>query len=112
MNKIKSLSKKVSHYLLVCFFYVSYVGYANASFSIGSGSGIFSKITTFFQAIVDFLGGPATLFVIFMCFASAIILWIMMPKNAAGAVGWLFRVCLGAIALFSIGTIVTYIKTF
>ncbi|EDL52202.1 hypothetical protein VSAK1_26620 [Vibrio mediterranei AK1] len=83
-----------------------------ASVSLGSNTGVFQKITNFFQSIVDFLGGTGTLFVIFISAAAAIILWIMAPKEGSAAIAWIFRVCIGAIGLFSLGTLITSLQGF
>ncbi|WP_051868224.1 hypothetical protein [Vibrio sp. ER1A] len=83
-----------------------------ASVSLGSNTGVFQKIGNFFQSIVDFLGGTGTLFVIFISAAAAIILWIMAPKEGSAAIAWIFRVCIGAIALFSLGTFMTWLQGF
>lgn len=86
---------------------------AHASVSLGGGgSGIFAKFTNFLQAIVDFLGGSGTLFVIFLSAAGAIFLWIVAPKAGGEALAWLFRVCIGGIGLFSLSLILTWLKGF
>lgn len=83
------------------------------SISLGSGGGgIFAKVGDFFQEIVDFLGGTGTLFVVFVAFCAGLALWIFAPKQAGTALGWVFRACIGAIALFSIGTLISWIQTF
>ncbi len=85
---------------------------AHASVSLGGGTGIFGKITAFFQTIVDFLGGAGTLFVIFIAAVAAICLWVFAPKQASESIAWLFRICIGAIALFSLGTLITWLRSF
>ncbi|MFA0249489.1 hypothetical protein AB4458_25530 [Vibrio sp. 10N.261.45.F1] len=85
---------------------------AHASVTLTGGSGVFQKFTSFFQTIIDFLGGSGTLFVIFLSAAAAIILWIIAPKAGSEALMWLFRVCMGAIGLFSLGLLITTLKAF
>ncbi|MCW8348739.1 hypothetical protein MD535_22375 [Vibrio sp. ZSDZ65] len=85
---------------------------AFARVSLGTSTGPFGQVVAFFQAIVDFLGGPGTLFVVFMALCCGIALWVFMPKQAGSALGWVFRGCIGAIALFSIGTVITWIQSF
>lgn len=100
---------KVYRYL---FLLACYPQLSHASISLGGSSGIFGKIASFFQTIVDFLGGPGTLFVVFLGAAAAIAMWVFMPKQASEAIAWLFRVCIGAILLFSLGTFITWLETF
>ncbi|MGR5299131.1 hypothetical protein ACPV5U_27420 [Vibrio mediterranei] len=83
-----------------------------ASVSLGSNTGVFQKIGNFLQSIVDFLGGTGTLFVIFISAAFAIFLWILVPKEGGAAIAAIFRVCIGAIALFSLGMVITWLKGF
>lgn len=86
---------------------------AHARVSIGSsGGGPFSKVGDFFQEIVDFLGGTGTLFVVFVAICAGIGLWVFIPKQAGTALGWIFRGCIGAIALFSMGTVITWLQSF
>ncbi|GEK16020.1 hypothetical protein [Aliivibrio fischeri] len=86
---------------------------AHARVSIGSGGGgPFSKVADFFQEIVDFLGGTGTLFVVFVAICAGIGLWVFIPKQAGTALGWIFRGCIGAIALFSMGTVITWLQSF
>ena len=86
---------------------------AHASVSLGGGgSGVFAKFANFLQEVVDFLGGTGTLFVIFMSAAGAIFLWVIAPKAGGEALAWLFRVCVGAIALFSLSLVITWLKGF
>ncbi len=92
---------------MVCYSQASY-----GAVSLGSSSGFFGKITSFFQTVVDFLGGAGTLFVVFIGASAAIFLWVISPKDASAAIAWLFRICIGAIALFSLGTFITWLGTF
>ncbi|HDY7818435.1 TPA: hypothetical protein RQK24_004150 [Vibrio vulnificus] len=86
---------------------------AYASVSLGGGgSGVFAQIANFFQEIVDFLGGTGAMFVIFLSFAGAIGMWVLMPKSASTAVAWAFRAAVGGILLFAMGTLISWIKTF
>lgn len=99
----------IYRYLLVL---VCYSQYSHASVSLGSSSGFLGKITAFMQSMVDFLGSAGTLFVVFVAASAAIGMWVFMPKQASEAIAWLFRICIGAIALFSLGTFLTWLKTF
>ena len=56
-------------------------GLALASVSLGTGTGIFAKVASFMQQIVDFLGGPGTLFVVFVASVAAIALWVFEPSK-------------------------------
>ncbi|GEM77219.1 hypothetical protein [Vibrio sagamiensis] len=88
---------------LVCF----------ASVSLGEGgTGPFAKVGKFFQDIVDFLGGTGSMFVIFLAFAGAIALWVLKPKEAGPAAAWALRACIGAICIFGLGTLITWVKSF
>lgn len=81
--------------------------------SLGSGgSGPFARIGDFFQEIVDFLGSSGTLFVVFCALCVGIGLWVSMPKQGGAALGFVFRACIGAIALFSLGTVITWLQSF
>ncbi|EGR2026318.1 hypothetical protein DYB89_14660 [Vibrio cholerae] len=93
--------------LLAC-----YSQFSHASVNLGSSTGIFGKFTSFFQTIVDFLGGAGTLFVVFIGASAAIGLWVFAPKEASVAIAWLFRICVGAILLFSLGTFITWLGSF
>ena len=75
-------------------------------------SGPLQKIGSFFQQLVDFLGGTGTMFVIFLSLVSGIALWIFSPKQGGAAIGWVFRACIGGIALFTIGTLLTWLQHF
>ncbi len=78
----------------------------------GSGTGIFAQLGNFLQEIVNFLGGTGSMFVIFLSFAGAIGMWVLMPKQASAAVAWAFRAAIGGICLFAMGTLITWIQTF
>lgn len=78
----------------------------------GGGTGIFAQIGNFLQEIVNFLGGTGTMFVVFLSFAGAITMWVLIPKQAGAAVAWAFRAACGAIALFAMATLVTWIQGF
>lgn len=79
--------------------------------TIQSAPGPFAKITSLFQNIVDFLGGGGTMFVVFVMMAGAIILWVSTPKNSGPAVAFMFRVACGALMLFSLGSVITYLQS-
>ncbi len=94
------------------FLYCMLATQAHASVSLGSSSGGFAKIAAFFQEIVDFLGGTGTLFVVFISAAAAIMLWIIAPQSGSAVMAWIFRVCVGAISLFSLATVMTWLQSF
>ncbi len=100
---------KIYRYILLL---ACYSQLSHASVSLGSSTGIFGKITGFFQQIVDFLGGAGTLFVVFIGASAAIGLWVFAPKQASEAIAWFFRICIGAILLFSLGTFITWLGSF
>ena len=52
------------------------------------------------------------MFVVFLSFAGAITMWVLIPKQAGAAVAWAFRAACGAIALFAMATLVTWIQGF
>lgn len=87
-------------------------GLALASVSLGTSTGIFGKVASFMQQIVDFLGGPGTLFVVFVAAVAAIALWVFEPSKGGAAIAWLFRVCIGAISLFGMGLLITWLRSF
>lgn len=86
--------------------------WATASVSLGSAPSGLAKIAAFFQDIVDFLGGTGTLFVVFISAAAAIMLWIVTPKSGSAVIAWIFRVGVGAIGLFSLGTVIAWLQSF
>ncbi|ENH7396018.1 TPA: hypothetical protein ACGVAX_004276 [Vibrio vulnificus] len=103
----------LSQRLMMCFIGLTLTPSSYASVSLGGGgSGVFAQITNFFQEIVDFLGGTGAMFVIFLSFAGAIGMWVLMPKSASTAVAWAFRAAVGGILLFAMGTLISWIKTF
>ncbi|MFA0012010.1 hypothetical protein AB4391_01490 [Vibrio lentus] len=61
---------------------------------------------------MDFLGGTGTLFVVFISAAAAIMLWIIAPQSGSAVMAWIFRVCVGAISLFSLATVMTWLQSF
>ncbi|MGL6262129.1 hypothetical protein [Vibrio sp. WXL210] len=90
---------------------LTHPAYANISLG-GSTTGVFGKMTKFMQDIVNFLGGAGTMFVVFLSFAGAIGLWVISPKSGGAAIAWAFRAGIGAIGLFGMATLLTWIKAF
>lgn len=88
------------------------VSTANAVSLDPPSSGPFARIGAFFQELVDFLGGTGTMFVVFCSLAVGIGLWVSIPKQGGAALGFVFRACIGAICLFGLGTLITWIKSF
>ncbi|MGF1903603.1 hypothetical protein [Aliivibrio salmonicida] len=103
---------KTTHVSLLLLPLFPALAYARSVDLGASGGGIFGPVADFFQEIVDFLGGTGTLFVIFVALVAGIGLWVFIPKQAGAAMGWVFRGCIGAIALFSIGTLITWLQGF
>ena len=77
-----------------------------------SGDGPFALVGDLLQQVVDFGGGPAVTFVVFISSVAAVGLWMMVPKEASKAVGWFFRVCIGAIVILNIALLITWWKGF
>ncbi|WP_133462471.1 hypothetical protein [Scandinavium goeteborgense] len=69
-----------------------------------------AKITAFMQNILDVAGGAGALFIAFVSAVAAIGLWIAAPKQGSTALAWVFRVCVGAIAIFNIALLFTWLQ--
>ena len=86
---------------------------ADNNVDIGSeGDGPFALVGDLLQQVVDFGGGPAVTFVVFISAVSAVCLWMMVPKEASKAVAWFARVCIGAIIILNIALVITWYKGF
>ncbi|CCN39720.1 conserved membrane hypothetical protein [Vibrio nigripulchritudo FTn2] len=108
MTTVKTFSKWYISLAVLISMPVSARGY-----SLGSGgTGIFAKFTKFMQDVVDFLGGPGVMALAFIGILAAVAIFIVKPKEGAAAAGWLGRVALGCIILFSVGTVVSWVQTF
>jgi len=84
---------------------------ADNNVDIGADSdGPFQLVGDLLQQVVDFGGGPAVIFVVFISSVAAVGLWMMVPKEASKAVGWFFRVCIGAILILNIALLITWWK--
>lgn len=106
MKNFKALMS--SFIVAICFTPLAF-----ATISLGApSSGPLASIGKFLQEIVDFLGGTGTLFVAFVGVFAGIAMWVMIPKNAGSAVAFIMRAMIGAIALFTLGLTITWLKTF
>lgn len=74
-------------------------------------SSFLQKITSWLQDVVDFVGGAGVLFIAFVSAAAGIGLWVIAPKSGSGALGWVFRACVGAIGLFNIALIISWLQS-
>ncbi|MGC3479823.1 hypothetical protein ACPTKW_27915, partial [Pseudomonas aeruginosa] len=64
------------------------------------------------QELVNFVGGPGVLFIVFISAAAGITLWVMAPKAGSAAVAWIARVCVGGIALFNLALLLAWYQGF
>lgn len=86
---------------------------ADNNVDIGADSdGPFALVGDFLQQVVDFGGGPAVTFVVFISACAAVGLWMVVPKEASKAVGWFFRICIGAIVILNLALLITWWKGF
>lgn len=75
-----------------------------------ANSSYLQKIITWMQDVMDVVGGAGTLFVAFVSACAAILLWIAIPKQSGGALAWVLRVCIGAIAVFNLALLFTWLQ--
>lgn len=75
-----------------------------------SDSSYLQKIINWMQEVMDVIGGAGTLFVAFLSACAAILLWVTMPKQSGGALAWIMRVCIGAIAAFNIALLFAWLQ--
>lgn len=68
--------------------------------------GFLQKFTSWMQDVVDFVGGAGVLFIVFVSAAACIALWVAVPKSGSAAMAWVFRVCIGGIALFNLALLI------
>ncbi len=102
-----------SRFSLLALFGAASAQAADNNVDIGAESdGPFALVGNFLQQVVDFGGGPAVTFIVFISAAGAVTLWMMVPKEASKAVGWFFRVCIGAIVILNIALVITWYKGF
>jgi len=69
-----------------------------------------NKAVQFFQSIVDTISGAGVLLVVFLSACAAIMLWIVVPKNAGGAMAFMARVAAGGIVLFNIALVIASLQ--
>ncbi|MCF5395296.1 hypothetical protein GIV96_25590 [Pseudomonas syringae] len=102
-----------SRFSLLALFGAASAQAADNNVDIGAESdGPFALVGNFLQQVVDFGGGPAVTFIVFFSAVGAVGLWMMVPKEASKAVGWFFRVCIGALLILNIALIITWYKGF
>ncbi|WP_330927116.1 hypothetical protein [Candidatus Sororendozoicomonas aggregata] len=107
------IGKLTQFYALFLLWFSNTVYGADEAVDIGAPTdGPLAKVGAFFQELVDFLGGAGVMFVVFMSAAAAVGLWVLVPKQAGQAIAWIVRVCIGALVLFGMGTLITWLKTF
>ncbi|HBO7987864.1 hypothetical protein [Pseudomonas aeruginosa] len=86
---------------------------ANNDVDLGSpGDGPLAAFAGFMQELVNFVGGPGVLFIVFVSAAAGIGLWVMAPKSGSAAVAWIARVCVGGIALFNLALLLAWYQGF
>ncbi|HGP7855798.1 TPA: hypothetical protein ACLU9F_005601, partial [Klebsiella pneumoniae] len=68
------------------------------------------KIINWMQEVMDVIGGAGTLFVAFLSACVAILMWIAIPKQSGGALAWVLRVCIGAIAVFNLALLFAWLQ--
>lgn len=73
-------------------------------------SSYMQKIINWMQEVMDVIGGAGTLFVAFLSACAAILLWVTMPKQSGGALAWIMRVCIGAIAAFNLALLFAWLQ--
>lgn len=73
-------------------------------------SSYLQKIITWMQDVMNVVGGAGTLFVAFVSACAAILMWIAIPKQSGGALAWVMRVCIGAIAVFNLALLFTWLQ--
>ncbi|WP_263147673.1 hypothetical protein [Pseudomonas sp. RIT-PI-AD] len=85
----------------------------NNDVDLGSpGDGPLAAFAGLMQALVDFVGGPGVLFIVFISAAAGIGLWVVAPKSGSQAVAWIARICVGGIALFNLALLLTWYQGF
>ena len=75
-----------------------------------SDSSYLQKIINWMQEVMDVIGGAGTLFVAFLSACVAILMWIAIPKQSGGALAWVLRVCIGAIAVFNLALLFAWLQ--
>lgn len=91
--------------------YAGIASAANNDVSLPSPNQSFlQKITSWGQDIIDVVGGAGVLFIVFISAAAGIGLWVAVPKSGSAALAWVFRVCIGGIALFNIALLIAWFQ--
>lgn len=109
-QKVKSTAGKFTLSSIVYLY--THAALAANDVSLPSPSASFlQKITSWLQDVVDFIGGAGVLFIAFVSAAAGIALWVLAPKSGGAALGWVFRACVGAIGLFNIALIISWLQS-
>lgn len=74
--------------------------------------GPLAAIGGFMQAVIDFVGGPGVLFIVFVSAAAAVGLWVAAPKAGGTAIAMLMRVLVGGIVVFNIALLISWLQGF
>ena len=83
----------------------------NNDVDLGSpNDGPLQKIGALMQQIVDFLGGPGVLLVAVLGFVLAYFMWVVIPKSAGPAIGLVGRALTGAVVMFNIALLFSWIQ--
>ncbi|HBO3339667.1 hypothetical protein V4W63_09685 [Pseudomonas aeruginosa] len=83
----------------------------NNDLDLGSpNDGPLQKVGALMQQGIDFLGGPGVLFVAFLGFVIAYFLWVVVPKSSGPAIALLGRALTGAVVMFNIVLLFTWIQ--
>lgn len=76
------------------------------------GDGPLAKVGAIMQEVVDFLGGPGVLCVVFIGLVAAWALWVVVPKSGGAALGWVARAVAGGVMVFNIALFFTWLEGF
>ena len=100
-------------WLLASFFLAPFALAANHAVDLGSPSdGPLAAFAGFMQELVNFVGGPGVLFIVFVSAGAGVALWVMAPKQGSAAIAWIGRVCVGALVLFNLAILLTWLQDF
>jgi len=109
---MKELKGHVWALMLVLFAPAAFAQDGN-DLDIGAPSdGPLALIGSFFQELIDFIGGPGVLFVVFVSGVAAIALWVAAPKAGGAAIAMLMRVLVGGIIIFNFALVINWMQGF
>lgn len=112
MTKIKnvfSLTKQKIKAFLILSLFMTTNAYADYDIG-GSDTGIFARITSFVQDIVNFIDGPVALAFSFLSIAGLAITWAVAPQ-AMKAMGLAVRIVIAVIIILNIGVWITALNS-